>query len=209
MAQMSYIIGWLNTNSGAVQGVSTVILVLITAFYAWATYRMMKIMKQQIVSDIFIDNAIVGSELAEEYMQEAVNKNNWENGTYYFQFTLVFFARNRSSGSGSLDKPSLVLHFQDEFDKQLEPIIKDKEWEAVNNNTSIQRVTNLGGNIYLRGGETQRIEIEYTTHSDPNLLKHIKDNYNNMEYRIKYKDNFGKHYLRKINKVVGRRELVD
>lgn len=200
--------GWLNNNSGAIQGFSTVVLVLITGFYAWATYRMMRIMKQQVLADIFIDNAIVGSELIEKYMQEAVEKENWENGNYYFQFILVFFARNRSSGSGSLDKPSLVLHFPDGFNQQFEPIIKEREWEKTSETISTQRVTDLGGNIYLRGGEAQRIEIEYSgSISDPKFLKHIKDHADKIEYRIKYKDNFGKKYLRKINTVVLKREL--
>lgn len=32
-------IGWLNENSGAVQGVSTVVLLLLTAWYSWLTHR--------------------------------------------------------------------------------------------------------------------------------------------------------------------------
>ncbi len=186
---------------------STTILVMVTIFYAWATYRMMKIMKQQVLADIFIDNAIVGSELDEKYLQEELKKDKWENRTYYFQFTLIFFARNRGSGSGSLDKPSLILHFPDGFDEQLEPQIREKKWEATSDNTSIQRIRDLGGNIYLGGGEAQRIEIEYAIRPNLNLLQHVKENPDSIEYRLKYKDNFGKHYLRKINKVVARREL--
>jgi hypothetical protein len=43
---MSNFLIFLNTNSGAIQGIATITLVLVTAFYAWQTYKTVKAMKE-------------------------------------------------------------------------------------------------------------------------------------------------------------------
>lgn len=190
---------------------ATLILVIITGIYTYFTYRMARLMAKQIIADIQVSNIVLGSNFAEKWFADRLkNQPEQIKKDSYFQFNLFFDVRNQSSGNGSIDKPILVLKFtNDGAEYEAPPITKDREWENVDNSTSREIVTDLGGTIFLRGGESHKIELEYTLYDfGDDLLKHIKENLNSLEYHLKFKDNLGKNYLLKINDIKGEREVT-
>ncbi len=206
------ILNFLNLNSGAIQAISTIALVIITGVYALFTYKMAKIMAKQIIADIQVANIILGSNFAENWFKERLEKQPQQIGMdSFFEFNLLFDVRNKSSGSGSIDKPTLVLKFtNDGFECAIHPKTKSYSWHSVDGNPSVQEqeVTDFGGTIFLRGGESQKIELEYMLHDfNDEVLKHIKENLNSLEYYLRFTDNLGKSYSLKINDIKGEREV--
>jgi len=197
---------------GIINDNATLILVIITAVYAYFTYRMAKIMAKQVVADIQVSNIVLGSNFIESWFKERLEKQPQQIGTNsFFEFNLLFDVRNKSSGSGSIDKPILVLKFtNDGFECTVHPKTKSYSWHSVDGNLSVQEqeVTDFGGTIFLRGGESQKIELEYMLHNfDDKALKHVKENLSSLEYYLKFTDNLGKNYLMKINDIRGKREV--
>lgn len=189
---------------------ATVILIVITAVYAYFTYKMAKIMAKQVIADIQVSNVVLGSNFVEEWFRDRLNNQPEQiNKDSYFKFNLLFDVRNQSSGNGSIDKPTLVLKFaNDNAEYEIPPTTKDCEWEQVSSNTSREIVTDLGGTIFLRGGESHKIELEYTLYNfEDDILNHIKTNLSSLEYYLKFKDNLSKNYLLKITKIKGEREV--
>lgn len=189
---------------------ATLILVIITAIYAYFTYRMAKIMSRQVIADIQVSNITLGSNFAEKWFRDRLSSQPEQvNKDSYFKFNLLFDVRNQSSGNGSIDKPTLVLRFADDgAEYEILPTTKDREWEQISSNTSREIVTDLGGTIFLRGGESHKIELEYTLYNfGDDVLKHIKENLNSLEYYLKFKDNLSKNYLPKITEIKGEREV--
>jgi hypothetical protein len=184
---------------------ATLILVIITGIYAYFTYKMAKIMGKQVIADIQVSNMILGSTFAGRWFKEYSEKQPDKiSEDYYCEFKLLFDIRNKNSGSGCIDKPNLILKFKnDGFQYLIPPTTKSTKWIPNPNNLNIQtgEVTDYGGTIYLRGGESQKIELEYATFLKHELLKHIKESLNSMEYNIEFADNLGKNYLLKINDV--------
>lgn len=193
---MSNILFFLKTNSGAIQAISTIVLVIITGIYAYFTYKMAKIMVRQVVADIKIFNKVCISGFLEKRMGQ-INKDS------YFKFKLLFDIRNKSAGSGSIDKPIIILKFNnDNF--EVFPTTKHIERKKIDATTFEESTIDLGGTIFLRGGESQKIELEYELYDlDDDLLRHIRENFNSLKYYIKFTDNLGKNYLLKIGIIKG------
>lgn len=196
--------------ASATNDYATIILVIITAIYAYFTYKMAKIMAKQVIADIQVSNIILGSNFAEKWFRDRLSSQPEQvNKDYYFKFNLLFDVRNQSSGNGSIDKPTLVLRFADDgAEYEILPTTKDREREQISSNTSREIVTDLGGTIFLHGGESHKIELEYTLYNfGDDVLKHIKENLNSLEYYLKFKDNLSKNYLSKITEIKGEREV--
>ncbi|MFA6897142.1 MAG: hypothetical protein WCQ96_02575 [Patescibacteria group bacterium] len=108
---------YLNTNSGAVQGVSTVILVLITAFYAWQTYRANRLIYRQVIPRIKLE--IERLELrwpnGEQLKEITDGLKNDSNRSYNIHFTLTYKLINQSASFGTVEKPKLVLTSKKEW----------------------------------------------------------------------------------------------
>lgn len=198
--------------AGMINENATLILVIITAVYAYFTYRMAKIMAKQVIADIQVSNTVLGSNFAESWLKERLEKQPEQIGKdSFFEFSLLFDIRNKSSGNGSIDKPTLILKFtNDGFECAVLPKTKSYSWHSVDGNPNVQEqeVTDFGGTIFLRGGESQKIELEYMLHYfNDEVLKHIKENLNSLEYYLKFTDNLGKSYSLKINDIKGEREV--
>lgn len=200
--------------TGTINENATLILVIITAVYAYFTYRMAKIMSRQVIADIQVFNIVLGSNFAEIWFKERLEKQPEQiSKNSGFSFNLLFDVRNRSSGSGSIDKPTLVLKFtSDNFERHVLPKTKDswnEKLEEHSGMTSYRTVVNdLGGTIFLRGGESQKIELEYMLYDlDDKLIEHIKNNLSSLEYYLKFSDNLGKNYSIKIKDIKGEREV--
>lgn len=206
-------INFLNENSGAIQSLSTVILVIITAIYVWFTYRMSSFMAKQITPKIEISNIVLGDEFSEDgFKKERENNPEQNKRRTYFEFKLLFDIYNKGAGNGSIEKPILVMKFvNDNFRYKLSP--KTKETHRENKReyggmTTWDEITNdLGGSIFLRGGEIQKIELEYYINNcSGNLLEHIQNNLGSLEYQLEYKDSLGDDNKIKINKIQSERE---
>lgn len=187
---------------------ATLILVFITAVYAYFTYRMVKIMARQTTSDIRTSNIIIGSPFIENWFLERVkNRPEQVSKNSFFEFKLLFDIYNRSSGSGSIEKPVLIIRFKDDgFEYEIYPVTKESYQTDIRKEgamTTYRIVENdFGGAIFLRGGEFQKVELKYTLDDLPKeLLTHIKEKTNSIEYFIRFNDNLNKKYLLKVKEV--------
>lgn len=184
---------WLNSNSGAVQAVATVILVIITGFYALYTYRMAAFMSKQVVSDIAVSDAVIGTPLVEDWFRKrlAEKPNEWKDWT--FEFRLLFDIRNRSSASGSIDKPTLVIGATNAGKSvSLPPRTKHHDYIRESPTTTRIDETDLGGTFYLAGGDSKKVELEYWFHPDEEAARLLLGNLDNLQYAIKFSDNLGR-----------------
>ncbi len=193
---------------------ANLLLVIITSVYVYYTFKMSKAMSKQVISDIEVDNIIVGSELDQRHVTQAVS--NFISGTrrslVYIKFKITFDVRNRSSANGSIDKPFLHLKFtNDNYQIIFKPVTKNEEWVRESSSVSSQIVTDLGGTIFLQGGASEKVELEYhEATNNEELLKHVNDNITSLEYYISYKNNLGKEFLLRVTNIkelrqVGRR----
>lgn len=190
---MDVAILWLNSNSGAVQAGATVVLVIITGLYAYYTYRMAAFMSKQVISDIAVSNAVIGTPLVEEWFRQrmAERPNEWRDSV--FEFRLLFDVRNRSSGSGSIDKPTLVISVAgSKRNVAVPPRTKHHDYIPENSNTTRIDETDLGGTIFLAGGDAKKVELEYWFHPDEEAARMLLGNLDNLRYAIKFSNNLGR-----------------
>lgn len=178
---------------------STLILVIITGFYAWATFRMMKIMTKQVVADLQISNVRLGSVFVENWFKKGLKEGREESNAY---FGLVFDITNRSAGAGSIEKPVLILKFKNNIKEyRKRPITKDSEFEREEGFIQHYKTVDSGGTIFLRGGDSENIELRYFFVLSKEFLNKLKDKPDLLEYYIRFKDNLGKKYQIKIKNI--------
>lgn len=184
---------------------ATLILVIITGWYAFQTHKIASIMRKQVVPDIRLSNIVLGSSFAESYFSvERIKEDS------FCKFILLFDVQNRSGGSGSIDKPTLNLIFKNSrFRFTIPPIIKQRKLvhNSLHPNVQKSEIIDYGGTIYLRGGESLKIELKYCAYLKGEILKHIKDDFNSLEYQIDFSDNFGKSHFMRIDDVKGLAQL--
>jgi hypothetical protein len=199
-----------NCDILTIQAITTIILVLITGFYACITYKMEKVMSKQTVADIQVSNIIIGSTFAEKWFRDRlIEKPEEFCNVSYIKFVLLFDVRNKGLGNGSIDKPKLILKFtNDNFEQKVDPVIEEtlKQNETTDGSftTWTTTVEDLGGTIFLRGGDSKKVKIEYDFYDiemDKKLSTHIKEKLDFLEYYIRYTDNLGKTSLIKIENI--------
>ena len=82
------------------------------------------------------------------------------------------------------------------------------EYKNINANTQQEVVTDLGGTIFLRGGESQKIELKYNLYNfGDDLSRHIKENLSSVEYYLKYKNNLATNHRLKVDDIRSEREV--
>ncbi|HEY5587868.1 MAG TPA: hypothetical protein VIK86_02815 [Candidatus Paceibacterota bacterium] len=195
---------------------ANLLLVLITGVYAFLTYKMVETMKNQSLSKITVSNIFIKSIFNRK---DVISGKTKISSIYSLRFELFFDIKNSSSGSGSIDKPLLILKYTNKgFNiKQsseyiLQPVIKDQECVGSDDCGSGKlyryKDINLGATIFLRGGESDKVQIYYTpvnnpetdenieTFGNPNDL--INSDLSKLEYFIRYNNNLGKNYEIKI-----------
>lgn len=198
----------LNTFAPLINAITTIILVIITAIYAYFTYSMSKLMAAQVISDINVSNTILESPfLTESFLNKLTKHPEQINNQYrYYFFFLHFDVRNKSSGSGSIDKPTLILQFgNDNF--SLEPLTRFSRWEKTANSTFRTVNKDLGGTIFLRGGDSKKERIQYMLpKSNEDLWSHIRNEVKEAKYHVVFGDNLGKTYTSSIDEIVALKE---
>ncbi|MDD5638559.1 MAG: hypothetical protein PHO28_01460 [Candidatus Pacebacteria bacterium] len=208
-----YNIDFLDKNSGVIQTITTVVLVIITGIYAYFTQRMANLMAKQVISDIKISNVVLGTPFVENWFLERLKEHPGEiKEDSYFKFKLLFDVYNKSSSSGSIEKPVLILKFaNDNFEHMVSPNTKESWSEKLEESGSMTTyrtvVNDFGGAIFLNGGEFQKIELKYTLYNfSQELLAHIKKNLKFLEYFIEYSDNLENKHQFKILKIKPERD---
>lgn len=174
---------------------TNLILVMITAVYAFLTYRMVTLTKRQIVANIRISKAVVKSGLLSKrnrrnkdiFLKEVVDKkiSDFKNELLTFHVSIDIY--NSSSGNGSIDQPKLLLKFSK----------NDFELELRNSNEEVgSRET-----IYMRGGDFEKRDLDYFLPYNSRFLKILQQHPGQLEYYIKYKDNLNRQHIMKADKV--------
>lgn len=197
-----------NQNSGLIQIVLSILLVAITGIYAYFNYQMVEVMSKQTIADIKISNKILKSIFLEKwFIGRLKNSPDQITENSCLEFTLFFDVFNKGVGCGSIEKPFLILKFKNtSFEYKIKPVTKESYDEKISDNGTMQTyktvVNDFGGTLYLRGGEFQKIELEYSLWDiDKELLNNIKENIDSLEYLIEFKDNLDRKYLKKIEKI--------
>jgi hypothetical protein len=202
---MDEIITFLNQNAGAIQGISTVVLVAVTIWYAISTKKMSDLMKSQITSKILIENILLGTSFWDDYfLTRKFSKNQ------YFNFKIIFDVRNEGNASGSIYKPSIEIsstNYQKAF--ILNP--KTKDYEEYNHKqigmmqSYDTRVIDYGTVIFLQGGDSNKIELEYKfsikNDEDLKFVEEVQKKLDSFECYFLTKDNMGKEYKIKIDNI--------
>lgn len=191
---------------------SNLILIVVTAVYAYLTYNIVQITKKQIVADIHVFNKVLGSSLVEGWYLKKIKEQPEETSRRRLTFRLLFDVRNKNSGSGCIDKPDLVLKFNnDNFEYKISPQTKESWDERIEDGSNMQAyrtiVKDLGGTIFLRGGESKKIELEYEVRPEGDLSTHIREHLDSLMYCIRYTDNLGEDHLIKVDKIKEEKEV--
>lgn len=212
---------------------ANLILVVITAIYAYLTYRMVSIAKSQVIAKITISDLILKSCFAREkeigddstFLDQIVKLSlNDIISSRILDFSLSFDIRNASSGSGSIDKPQLVLKYKNQYLKSwydaecvINPITTEREFVRSHDNGSTTfteyKDNDLGKTLFLRGGDSAKVTLAYSTYpiSRQNLeafkgvMALFKDDPSRLEYFIRYTSNLGKNYEIRVEKILSDR----
>mgnify|MGYP001488382084 CR=1 FL=1 len=123
----------------AIQALSTIILAIITTFYAVYTAQISKQTEKQIVSDIKVNIVKRGGKGFSKDVT-LIEKDD----DYTMDLTLEVY--NKNSASGSITVPELIF------------ALKDKEILRLKGNI-VSDINN--GVIFVRGGEIKRTDISY------------------------------------------------
>ena len=195
---MDNLINLLNQNSGAIQAISTIVLVVITIWYAVSTKRMANLMRDQITSKIRVENTSIGSQFIEDW----ILKHNFDKNSF-LTIIAIFDVRNEGNASGSLYKPSLEIILPT-INSSFKISPKTKSYEDYNYKSSgiitsyDTRTINHGASIFLQGGGSDRMELSYhfsiDTDDKLNFVNEAKKNPSNIKYYLITMDNFGKEY---------------
>lgn len=179
---------------------ANLLLVIITAAYAFLTYRIVSIMRRQIMANIKIAKVSLRShfsigkeDFSDAYLRDLIKKlsEKTKNAVLLFHVSADFL--NLSSGSGTIDQPKLILKFKgSKFSHKVRP--------------TEERIGGERKTICLPGGGFEKIDLEYFCSYNKNnrkLFDQLKRHSNDLEYYISYNDNSGRKYLVKIDETSG------
>lgn len=167
-------ISWLNQNSGAIQAISTTVLVAITGFYAWQTYKTNKLITRQLLSDIELKIKTFKSSLLDQEFLENISRNieTKSESMYNIRFNLIYSVKNKSAGYGSIEKPTLIICSKNMKVLQRIPVNNGKIGMNVYGNCNspseilaIKRLSEAeqeySNTIYMKPGEKKILEEDY------------------------------------------------
>ena len=199
------LIYFLNINSGAVQGISTIVLVLITAFYAWQTYKTNKLVYRQVAPNIKLTVIGLRSLLLNHDRINQINDclNKSRGSTYNILFVLEYSVNNQSASFGTIEKPRLILTCK-KSKKRLFLSGAHKKGGSGSYKTGevpseilaayklLEIEDSIDSTVYLRPGEKKNLEESYVNFlvcNKPNedLLYFIK-NPSDVDYKLSYFD---------------------
>jgi hypothetical protein len=127
-----------------------------------------------------------------------IGKSAKELANYNIEYTLHISFRNKKGGSGSIEKPKLIIQIPGE-QFSLSPQTQHIESRSINSNTSESWVVRHGKSWNLDGGESGDDELTYHSRSAEDNLRIMNAPFR--EYYIEYRDNSGKRLKEKIFKI--------
>ncbi|MFY9493202.1 MAG: hypothetical protein WAP55_01880 [Minisyncoccia bacterium] len=185
----------MNNNAGAIQGISTVILVGVTAFYAFQVRKTNSLISMQIFPNIFITpsklySSFLDSEFIAKVKENIPKLSNNRHSAYDFCFTLNYSVSNHSASSGSIERPQLLIENAQSGKHKL---LSFDAAEVVIDGASVRG--EIKDTIYLRAGETKNMKDEFyfsvfcskPLADDLDLI----NNASNLQYTILYKNVVG------------------
>ncbi len=193
---MSAIFDFLNSNSGAIQGIAVVVLVIATIYYAVQTQRTVKEMKRQNTADIKLYKAEL-LRARKGWVDKFKPKTEEEaesHGSAYFKVRII--VANQGGTSGSIGKPTLIMRCKkDHMFYNADPVTTEQEFvREVKNGISIgyeeYKTIDLGKTIYLKPGQMEVVELKYyfKARKYPEKARHFIEHFNYFGYSIKYCD---------------------
>jgi len=203
------LLNFINSNSGAILALSTIILVLITAFYAWQTYKTNKLIYRQVSPNINLEIISLTSALLNKdfinKIKESVYKSS--HSMINIRFMLAYSIINQSASCGTIEKPELILTCQT---NQMQIILYSPKkrssspfYKTKNTPSEILATRKLweeegewNNTVYLRAGEKKNLEDAYCQFiqcekPDKKLL-HFINNAEKIDYQISYINELGK-----------------
>jgi len=163
--------------SAVVQAVCTFVLMVITGFYAWQTYRTNAFIFRQVSPKIKLEPLKFNSRLPtiENLKKLAHNKGR----SFYISFQLEYRVTNSSAAYGTVFKPKLVIN------------MNEKIWEL---KPHLRRSDELvfESSIYLMPGERRTMDENYdvlVSHEDhENYLSLTSEFADKLKYSLIYED---------------------
>jgi hypothetical protein len=176
---------------------ANLILVLITAVYAYLTYESVKIMRRQVTANIRISKVHVRvsavakkDSLKISALKELIKRPFGSLNEVVFVFKVFADFINVSSGSGAIDQPKLVIKFAGtDFNLEVRP--------------TSERIGEGRRTILFTGGAFEKMDLEYFVSYNEKFIAELKKNSEKVEYYLLYRDNFGKKHLVRINEIDG------
>jgi hypothetical protein len=138
--------------------------------------------------------------------------NEWYSGktkdqmrNHILDFELHTVIKNKKGGSGSIEKPLLIISAPNNFKEiSINPRTKYYESIKIDSSTSETRTIDQGKAWNLEGGQTINDEIEYSVNNVDDLYD-VVTNYKELNYSIRYRDNFGNEHIIKITEILNQR----
>ncbi len=134
------------------------------------------------------------------------------------EFELEITVRNERGGSGSIDKPVLLISIPEKtvwrfFTKRriikIQPVTEHTEWEKESENVTKAWVERHGRAFNLSGGEKVDEKLTYQTYRFPKNIMDYVNNFDNAKYYIEYRNNFGKKRREKIKNILNKTDLYN
>ncbi len=182
---------------------ANLILVIVTAIYAFLTYRIAGIMRKQIIAHIKVSKVslrvrfTLGRENFNNVsLKELAKKipSKPKEAVLFFYVSVNFL--NLSSGSGTIDHPKLVFKMKkNKFTFKVRP--------------TDERIGKKRGTIHLPGGDFEKVDLEYFiafNKKNEELFRKLKGHYDKFNFFISYNDNQCKKHLIKIDNIVNNEE---
>jgi hypothetical protein len=176
---------------------ANLILVIITAVYAYATFETVKIMRRQVTANIRIAkiHLRVGAEGKRDGLKISTFKDlarrpysSLKDVTFVFRMFVDFV--NISSGSGAIDQPKLMIKFQhSNFELEVRP--------------TSERIGAARRTIVIPGGGFEKFDLDYFVAFNDKFLEHLKIDPAGIEYYVRYRDNSGNRHKVRINEIDG------
>ncbi|MDD5527571.1 MAG: hypothetical protein PHO56_01170 [Patescibacteria group bacterium] len=178
---------------------ANLILVVITAIYAYMTFVTVKIMRRQVTADIRVAkiHLRVSAEGKRDgfkisALKELIRRPYGSLKEITFVFRMFADFVNVSYGSGAIDQPKLLIKFQhSNFELEVRP--------------TSERIGAARRTVIIPGGGFEKIDLDYFVAFNEKFLEQIKKNPNAIEYYVRYRDNSGRRHKVRIDDVDGLR----
>lgn len=176
---------------------ANLILVVITAVYAYLTYETVKIMRRQTTANIRVAKVHlrVAAAAKRDGFRPASFKDlikrpygSLKDVTFVFRMFVDFV--NVSHGSGAVDQPKLLIKFsKSNYEIEVRP--------------TSERIGAGRRTLIVPGGGFEKIDLDYFVAFNERFIEHLKKFSEEIQYFVLYRDNSGHKHAVRITEVDG------